>query len=87
MRLQTGLLDYINTPKFIPVGREKGSLQELANRVIQQGLMDEADRNLIDAVRTIRNSAAHDAEPYGRPPVAATLVRHTARVLNGMYEG
>lgn len=68
------------------LGREKGTLQELANRAIQQGLMAETDRNLIDLVRAIRNSAAHDAEPYGGPPVAATLVRHTARVLNGMYE-
>jgi hypothetical protein len=67
------------------LGRKRGTLEQLTQRAIDEGLLQEKDRDWAWVLRTLRNSAAHDEEPNGGPPVAATLLRQVARAVNGRY--
>lgn len=64
----------------------RGSLEQLTRRAIDEGLLREEDRDWAWLLRRLRNSAAHDEEPYGGPPVAASMLRQVARAINRMYD-
>jgi hypothetical protein len=68
------------------LGRQRGSLSELAGRAVEKGLLRDEDREWVGLLRNLRNGAAHEKQAYGGPAVAATLLRQVARTVNGLYE-